>query len=55
MTEGTKIVLTASDIEMSDFSLDPFIAFSGGFPPPFPLRLLRKILYRKVVLNNDHN
>ena len=30
--EGKMIVLTASDIEMSDFNLNPFIAFAGGFP-----------------------
>ena len=30
--DGVMIVLTASDIEMSDFNLNPFIAFAGGFP-----------------------
>jgi len=28
--DGVMIVLTASDIEMSDFNLNPFIAFAGG-------------------------
>jgi hypothetical protein len=28
---GVPIVLTASTIEMSDFNLNPFIAFTGGF------------------------
>ncbi len=28
---GMPIVLTASMIEMSDFNLNPFMAFSGGF------------------------
>jgi len=46
--DGIMIVLTASDIEMSDFNLNPFIAFSGGFPkslvqnklyPPLPSNL----------------
>lgn len=43
---GVPIVLTASAIEMSDFSLNPFIAFTGGFPSKiFPQRILRKYWY----------
>lgn len=43
---GIPIVLTASNIEMSDFNLNPFIAFTGGFPSKiFPQRLLRKYWY----------
>lgn len=43
---GVPIVLTASFIEMSDFNLNPFIAFTGGFPSKiFPKRLLRKHWY----------
>jgi len=43
---GVPIVLTASTIEMSDFNLNPFIAFTGGFPSKiFPKRLLRKYWY----------
>ncbi len=43
---GVPIVLIASFIEMSDFNLNPFIAFTGGFPSKiFPKRLLRKYWY----------
>lgn len=43
---GTKIVLTASAIEMSDFYNNPFIAFVGGFGKgPIPLSYVRKALY----------
>ena len=43
---GVPIVLTASTIEMSDFNLNPFIAFTGGFPSKiFPQRLMRKYWY----------
>jgi radical SAM superfamily enzyme YgiQ (UPF0313 family) len=44
-TPGVPIVLTASFIEMSDFNLNPFIAFTGGFPKIFPKRFLRKHWY----------
>ena len=51
---GIPIVLTASAIEMSDFNLSPFIAFSGGFPLGiFPKFLLRKKLYPKTPSNGD--
>nr|QNO51237.1 tRNA-2-methylthio-N(6)-dimethylallyladenosine synthase [Methanosarcinales archaeon ANME-1 ERB6] len=46
---GVPIVLTASTIEMSDFNLNPFIAFSGGFPK----FLVRKKLYPPVPFNAD--
>ncbi len=43
---GTKIVLTASATEMSDFWNNPFIAFAGGFGKgPIPLSYVRKTLY----------
>jgi len=43
---GTKIVLTASATEMSDFSNNPFIAFVGGFGKgPIPLSYVRRTLY----------
>jgi radical SAM superfamily enzyme YgiQ (UPF0313 family) len=43
---GTKIVLTASSTEMSDFYNNPFIAFVGGFGKgPIPLSYVRKTLY----------
>lgn len=50
---GKKIVLTASAIEMSDFNLNPFIAFSGGFPMLFPKEFLRKRLYPPTPFNED--
>jgi radical SAM superfamily enzyme YgiQ (UPF0313 family) len=44
--QGTKIVLTASATEMSDFFNNPFIAFVGGFGKgPIPLSYVRKTLY----------
>ncbi|RLF57826.1 MAG: radical SAM protein [Thermoplasmata archaeon] len=46
-TDGVMIVLTASDIEMSDFNLNPFIAFSGGFPK----FLIQKKLYPSLPNN----
>jgi len=50
---GRKIVLTASAIEMSDFNLNPFIAFAGGFPMVAPKRTLRKRLYPPTPFNED--
>jgi radical SAM superfamily enzyme YgiQ (UPF0313 family) len=47
--DGIMIVLTASDIEMSDFNLNPFIAFSGGFPKS----LVQKKLYPPLPSNLD--
>ena len=47
--DGVMIVLTASDIEMSDFNLDPFMAFSGGFPK----FLVQKKLYPSLPPNVD--
>ena len=50
---GIPIVLTASMIEMSDFKLDPFTAFSGGFPLVLPKYVLRKKLYPNFHINED--
>ncbi len=47
--DGVMIVLTASDIEMSDFNLNPFIAFAGGFPK----FLVQKKLYPDLPFNLD--
>jgi radical SAM superfamily enzyme YgiQ (UPF0313 family) len=53
-TRGTPIVLTASVIEMSDFNLNPFIAFTGGFPTKIvPMKLLRKSWYPITPDNED--
>jgi len=48
--DGVMIVLTASDIEMSDFDLNPFIAFAGGFPKV----LVQKKLYPDLPFNSDN-
>lgn len=51
---GTKIVLTASATEMSDFLNNPFIAFVGGFGKgPIPLGYVRKTLYPPVGRTAD--
>lgn len=47
--DGVMIVLTASDIEMSDFNLNPFLAFAGGFPQV----LVQKRLYPPLPSNQD--
>jgi len=52
--DGVPIVLTASAIEMSDFGLNPFIAFTGGFPTKIvPRRILKKRLYPMTRDNDD--
>ncbi len=50
---GIPIVLTASMMEMSDFNLDPFTSFSGGFPLILPKYFLRKKLYPNYHINED--
>ncbi|MCX8173813.1 MAG: B12-binding domain-containing radical SAM protein [Thermoplasmata archaeon] len=53
-TGGKKIVLTASAIEMSDFNLNAFIAFTGGFPSKIvPRDMLRKYWYPPTPFNPD--
>ena len=48
-TTGTKIVLTASATEMSEFGNSQFVAFVGGFASgPVPRWLTRKFLYPPV-------
>jgi len=51
--QGKKIVLTASAVEMSDFRLNPFKAFLGGFPLVLPPFLLRRLLYPRTPDNED--
>ena len=51
--DGTPIVLTASAIEMSDFYLNPFIAFTGGFPKVLPKKYLRRHWYPPTKNNGD--
>ena len=48
-----RIVLTASPVEMSDFNLNPFVAFSAGFPFPVPLSILRRRIYPAPRINPD--
>lgn len=51
---GTKVVLTASATEMSDYANNPFVAFVAGFAKgPIPLWLLRKTLYPPVERDGD--
>ena len=53
-TEGILIVLTGAATAMSDFKLNPFQAFTGGFPTGIvPRGLLRKYWYPPVPNNGD--
>jgi len=53
-TSGTKVVLTASATEMSDYYNNPFVAFVAGFAKgPVPLWSLRKWLYPPVPHDDD--
>jgi len=53
-TQGVPIVLTGSSTDMSDFKLNPFRAFTGGFPTGiFPRILLKKYWYPPVPNNGD--
>jgi radical SAM superfamily enzyme YgiQ (UPF0313 family) len=52
--DGVPIVLTASPIEMSDFNLNQFVAFTGGFPRMgIPLNILRKRWYPPTPSDED--
>jgi radical SAM superfamily enzyme YgiQ (UPF0313 family) len=49
---GTKIVLTSSATEMSDYYNNPFVAFVAAFARgPVPLWFLRRVLYPSVQNN----
>lgn len=50
---GYKIVLTASDVEMSNYRDNPFLAFSGAFSYRIPLWTTKNVIWRTVPLNND--
>ena len=53
--QGIPIVLTGSATDMSDFKLNPFRAFTGGFPTAIiPRFLLRKYWYPRVPTNGDY-
>jgi radical SAM superfamily enzyme YgiQ (UPF0313 family) len=51
---GKPIVLTASEVEMSDFNLNLVAAFAGSFPLGFvPRRLIKRVLYPADPFNAD--
>jgi radical SAM superfamily enzyme YgiQ (UPF0313 family) len=51
---GVPIVLTASEMEMSDFNLNLVVSFTGSFPLTYvPQRFLKRILYPTDPLNED--
>jgi radical SAM superfamily enzyme YgiQ (UPF0313 family) len=51
---GTKVVLTSSATEMSDYHNNPFVAFVAAFAKgPVPLWILRTFLYPPVESNSD--
>jgi radical SAM superfamily enzyme YgiQ (UPF0313 family) len=51
---GKPIVLTASEVEMSDFNLNLVAAFAGSFPLGFvPHRIIQKALYPANPFNED--
>ncbi len=50
---GYKIVLTASDVEMSNYRDNPFLAFSGAFSYRIPVWTTKNIIWRPVALNKD--
>lgn len=52
---GVPIVLTASEMEMSDFNLNLVASFTGSFPLRYiPQRFLRRILYPSDPFNETH-
>jgi radical SAM superfamily enzyme YgiQ (UPF0313 family) len=51
---GTKVVLTSSATEMSDYYNNPFVAFVAAFAKgPIPLWILRTFLYPPIESNGD--
>jgi radical SAM superfamily enzyme YgiQ (UPF0313 family) len=53
-SSGTKIVLTSSATEMSDYYNSPFVAFVAGFAKGLvPLWILRRYLYPPVESDGD--
>ena len=52
---GTKIVLTASQTEISDFRNNPFIAFSGSFPHRMPIWSSRMLLFPPPPVENGRS
>ena len=51
---GYKVVLTASDVEMSNYRDSPFLAFSGSFSYRIPIWTTKNIMWSPVPLNNNH-
>ncbi|MHA1338004.1 MAG: hypothetical protein ACTSPW_20075, partial [Promethearchaeota archaeon] len=52
--QGYKIVLTASDVEMSDYHDSPFLAFSASFSYRIPLWTTKNVMWSTVPLNEDN-
>ncbi|MHA1264055.1 MAG: B12-binding domain-containing radical SAM protein [Candidatus Helarchaeota archaeon] len=50
--DGVKIVLTASETEISDFRNNPFLAFTGSFPHRMPLWSSRQFLFPPPPVEN---
>jgi len=52
--KGKKIVLTASEVEMSDFNDNPFIAFSASFSHRIPVWSWKSLYYPTAPVNKDY-
>jgi len=53
--KGKKIVLTASEVEMSDFNDNPFIAFSASFSYRIPVWSWKSLYYPTTPVNEDYS
>ncbi|MHA1266692.1 MAG: B12-binding domain-containing radical SAM protein [Candidatus Helarchaeota archaeon] len=53
--KGKKVVLTASDVEMSDFKDNPFIAFSAGFSHRIPIWSWKRLFFPPTSVEEDHS
>ncbi|MFX1449598.1 MAG: B12-binding domain-containing radical SAM protein [Promethearchaeota archaeon] len=51
---GKKIVLTSSEVEMSDFNDNPFIAFSASFSHRIPIWSWKSFYYPTTTVNEDY-
>jgi len=54
-SDGFKIVLTASETEISDFKNNPFIAFTGSFSHGMPLWTSRTYLFPPPLVNDNRS
>lgn len=53
--KGKKIVLTSSEVEMSDFKDNPFIAFSASFSHRIPVWSWKSVYYPTTPVNEDYS